>query len=115
MANEDFILKSGSTLHVTSGPWSLVVPLWSAIKMASIGKRENPEIGHILLSSKEVQDAVVLLFPWATYDSIKIYPGLFDEEKYAERARGDYLEIVEKIIEFNLRPFFLTTSSKSTV
>ena len=114
MQQEDFILKSGAKLHMSMGPWEHVVALWSAVKMVSIGKKENPEVGSIILASPEVQKAVRDLFSWATYDSIKIYPGLFDEAKLGDKARMDYLEICERLIEFNLRPFFLMTSSVST-
>lgn len=115
MQNEDFTLRSGAKLHLSSAPWELVVTLWSAIKLATIGQRDNPEVGHLILASSEVQKAVKAVFPWSTYDNLKIYPGLFDEPKeVGERARADYLEICEKLIEFNLRPFFLTTSSGST-
>jgi hypothetical protein len=114
MENADYTLNSGAKLHLSSAPWELVVPLWSAVKTVTIGKTDNPEVGHLILASADVTKCLKELYPWATYDSVKLYPGLFDETKNGEQARGDYLEICEKLIEFHLRPFFLMTSSKST-
>lgn len=114
MQQEDIILKSGAKLHLSSAPWEKVVALWSAVKLVTIGQKENPEVGHLILASPTVQQAVRDVFPWSVYDNLKVYPGLFDEKDIGEKARGDYLEICEKLIEFNLRPFFLMTSSGST-
>ena len=68
----------------------------------------------MILSSPEVQKRVEDLFPWSTYNDLKVYKGLFNEKDIGDAARVDYLEICEKLIEFNLRPFFLMNSSKST-
>lgn len=114
MEQADFTLKSGAKLHLSSGAWEKVVALWSAVKLVTIGKRDEPEVGHIILSSPNVQKAVYEMFQWATYENMQLYSGIFDEQKLGGKARMDYLEICEKIIEFQLRPFFLTTSSPST-
>lgn len=114
MEQADFTLKSGAKLHVSTGQWDRTFTLWAAVKMVTLGQRENPEVGHIILASPDVQKALRELFSVATYDSVVIQPALFDDPKTGNRARGDYLEICEDLLEFHLRPFFLTTSLKST-
>jgi hypothetical protein len=114
MQNEDIILRSGAKLHLSSAPWELVEQLFSAVKMATHGKKDDPEAGSLILASGPCMGAVRALYPWATYDGVKVYQGLFDEVKLGEKARFDSNEIKEKMIEFHLRPFFLKTYSAST-
>ncbi len=114
MRQTDYTLQSGAKLHLSSAPWDKTFDLWSAVKVATLGQRENPEVGHLILASQDVQKCIREVFHWATYDSIKLYVGFFDEPKTADQARGDYLEICEKMIEFHLSPFFFKTSSGST-
>jgi hypothetical protein len=114
MEQGTFTLKSGSKLHLSMGPWELVEKLYSAVKTATHGKRADPEAGSLIIASLECMAAVRELYPWATYDNIKMYSGIFDEPKLADRIRADSMEIKEKMIEFHLSPFFLMTSSAST-
>lgn len=114
MANHDFILKSGAKLHVTTAPFEQSVSLVEVVKKAAVGLSKDMDIGNLALSSPEVRKALYEVFPWATYDSFKLYPGLFDEPKIGDKARGDYFEICARLIEVNARPFFLTISSTST-
>lgn len=114
MQQADFVLRSGAKLHLSTAPWEVVIALWSAVNMSSIKTDDVMKKGLTLISSAEVQRCIKDLFPWATYDAIVMYPGIFDELKMGEQVRGDYLELSEKIMDFQLRPFFLMTSSKST-
>lgn len=114
MANHDFILKSGAKLHITTAPFENAVNLVEVVKRVSAGMDKSLDIADAALASPDVRKAIYEVFPWATYDSLKLYPGLFDEPKIGERARGDYFEICSRLIEVNARPFFLTISSGST-
>lgn len=115
MENKDYTLKSGAKLHISDASWDKVVPLWSAVKLITIGSRlPQEEIGHMILASTEVQRCMQDLYPFCTYENIQIIPALFNDPKYGQPLRGDYLEICEKILEFQLRSFFLRTSSSST-
>lgn len=114
MANFDFILKSGAKLHVTTAPFEPAVSLVEVVKKAAAGMSSDLDVGNVALSSPEVRKALYEVFPWATYEGFKLYPGLFNEPKIGDQARGDYFEICARLIEVNTRPFFLKTSSKST-
>lgn len=113
MENEDFTLRSGAILHLSTGAWSLVVPLWSAVKRVIDDTKGKEDPGSYLLTSEDVQKHLINLYKWATYDSVVIYVGLFDDPKIGDKIRVDQLEIWEKMLDFHLRPFFLMTSSKS--
>ena len=115
MQQDDFILKSGAKLHMSSAAWEKVVDLWSAVKPVTEKYRDNPVMAAgMIMPDPGVQTAVRALFPWATWNNLKVSPQLFDDPKHGDQARMDYLEICEKLLEFNLRPFFLMTYSGST-
>lgn len=116
MENKDYILKSGAKLHISDASWEKVVPLWSAVKLVTLGSTlSQEEIGHLIMASPEVQKRMEDMYPFCTYENIQIIPSLFNDPKYGPALRRDYLEICEKILEFQLRSFFLRTSSSSTV
>lgn len=114
MTNHDFILKSGAKLHVTTAPFEQAVALVEVVQRVSVGMDKQLDVGMAALRSPEVRKAVYDVFSLATYDNIKLYPGIFDEPKIGDKARGDYFEICSRLIEVNARPFFLTISSLST-
>lgn len=114
MQNADFTLRSGAILHLSTAPWEEIVNLWQAVRLITLGETDGAAADAKLMASKDVAAATKQLYPWALYNNVKMYPGLFDEEKIGEQARIDYLEIHGKIIEFQMRPFFLMRSSKST-
>lgn len=114
MTNHDFTLKSGAKLHVTTAPFEQAVALVEVVQRVSVGMDKTLDVGMAALRSPEVRKAVYDVFPWATYDNLKLYPGIFDEPKIGDKARGDYFEICSRLIEVNVRPFFLTISLQST-
>jgi hypothetical protein len=112
--NKDFILKSGAKLHISDASWEKVVPLWSAVKLATLGSTLSPDaMGHLIMASNEVQKRLEDIYAFCTYENIQIIPSLFNDPKYGRALRTDYMEICEKILEFQLRSFFLKTSLSS--
>lgn len=113
MSNHDFTLKSGAILHISMAPFEASIALNEAVMEACKGLSREVEVNEVIRSSSTVRKALYQVFPWTTYNNVKIYPGLFDEPEIGEKARADYYEICSRIVEINARPFFLTISSGS--
>lgn len=112
MANFDFVLKSGAKLHISTAPFEAAVAVYESVKKATIGLDENVDV-DVALSNPEVRKALYGVMPWSLYDTIKVSPALFDDPKDGERARSDYLEICSRLIEANVKAFFLNRPSAS--
>ena len=106
MSNHDFTLKSGAKLHLSTAPFEAAVLLVEAVKKASAGKDPGMDVGDAVLTDPEVRKALYGVFEFITYDNVRVGPGLFDDLKMGERARGDYFEIGAKAIQVNCLPFF---------
>lgn len=114
MKNYDFTLRSGAKLHIDTAPFAQAVNLLEVVRKVASGMDKSLDVGDAALMSPEVRLAIYEVFPWATYDNLKLYPRIFDEVELGEKVRGDYFEICSKLIEVNVQPFFLRISSKST-
>lgn len=114
MQTADITLKSGAILHLSTAPWDQVEALWSAVMHATSGNKEIAKAAHLILASPDVQKALRNVYSWATYNTIQISTALFNDIKIGDALRVDYMEISEKVLEFQLRPFFLMTSLPST-
>jgi hypothetical protein len=114
MSNHDFKLKSGENLHVSTAPFEDAVCLVEAVKSVTLGMDPSSEIDDAILANPNVRKALYPCFALAMWGIHKVSPQLFNDQKVGEKARGDYFEICSKIIEVNMKPFFLTLSSKST-
>lgn len=113
MANVEHTLKSGSVLKITTAPFEAAIALVEAVKAASFGRSATEEVGDIIVFDPGVRKALGAVFDTVLYDQVRVSAGLFDDLKLGERARGDYVEICAKVIEVNVKPFFLMTSSAS--
>lgn len=114
MSNHQFTLKSGSQLQITTAPFEDAVSLVEAVRKATVGVDPSLDLTTVL-TSPEVRKALYPCFRLALYDMAVVSAALFDDPKLGERARGDYFEICTRIMEVNTNPFFLRTSSASTV
>lgn len=111
MSNHTFTLKSLAKLQVTSAPFEDAVALMEAVKRSVNGLDPSLQIDNVVLANPEVRKALYPCFRLALYELVRVGPELFDDPKLGERARGDYFEICSRLIEVNVKPFFLTTSS----
>lgn len=86
----------------------------SGIKIESLNMDADIDMSTILSAvmrldgSEEVNKAIMACLERCTYNSEKITPHLFDDEK----AREDYYEIVIDCVRVNIAPFFKGLASK---
>src|SRR5690348_16192037 len=113
MAIKGFKLKSGVTLQVDTASFEVAIELVEAVKRASIGMDSAKDIGEAVGTDPGVRRAVVAAFPWVLYGTDKMTLELLNDPNKGLRVRGDYFEIMNHIIEVNMRPFFPGTSSGS--
>lgn len=117
MAEQDYVLSSGARLHVTVAPFAdanaLVkalakcakgIPLGSNPMSADVGLLKDVLIEAV--ASPEVDMALKACMGRASYNDMRIVPGLFDDPKAGDQIRQDYYEICWKVIEANCAPFF---------
>lgn len=114
MSNHSFTLKSGVVLQVTTAPFEDAVALVEAIKKLTFGLDPSLEITDVVIFDPQVRKALYAVFPLALYGPTRVSPGLFDDPKEGDRARGDYFEICSHLITVNSKPFFLNPPSAST-
>lgn len=113
MANQEFTLKSGTILKVTSAPFEVAVGLMEAVKRATRGESLELDVTDVALANPDVRKALYPAFDLVLWDTYRVGANLFDHPKVGEKARGDYFEICARVIEVNIKPFFLTISSGS--
>lgn len=122
---KDFTLSSGAKLHVNMAPFRLGAALKNAIAkelrgidMGGVELDSNVFASPALMDkalgiigSKDVEDCIIALYSWATYDGVKLSEELLDDVKIGENIRGDYFEIALKLAEVNCGPFFRSALS----
>lgn len=113
MSNHEFILRSGAVLKITTAPFEIGIALAEAVKDASRGSDPNADIADTVVFNANVRRALYPVFDTVLYENVRVGTALFDDPKYAERVKGDYIEICSRTIEVNVKPFFLRTSSPS--
>jgi hypothetical protein len=114
MKTGSFTLRSGAKLTVTGAPFEAAIALVEAVKRVTVGRDPNEDVGDMIVMNPDVRSALFGVFDTVLYDTVRVTAALFDDPKLGEKARGDYFEICERVIEVNCRPFFLKTSSAST-
>jgi hypothetical protein len=117
MATKEFTLKSGAKLVVTAAPMQDCDALMSALAKCSKGipltdDILRQDITHLkdyfaeAISSPDFKSAIWKCAQRSTYENVRVSQDLFDDPKLEQQARGDYFEILFKIIEVNCAPFF---------
>lgn len=114
----DFTLESGRVLTVSMASFED----GNALRKAIYRCREEHHIPdfssedsiQILLCDDKVEEAIFACAKAAIYAGAKVNRNLFDEPVLKEDARADYFQIVSKIMEVNLKPFFRKVSSASS-
>lgn len=127
MAIRKFTLRSGTVLQVDDmAPFEVCVPIVEVIKKSmrdaarqAAGDRpitevDDSEVGDAVASDPNVRKAVVDVFPWVIYGTDRMSLGLLNDADNGARVRGDYFEIISRVVEVIARPFFPQTSSEST-
>lgn len=111
----EFKLKSGNTLVVSMAAFEDGNALRKSVLriMTKSGMQgfEDESAVQQLLCDDDVERNVFICAKAATYAGAKVDPALFDDPKLKEDARGDYFEIVSRVMGVNLNPFFRTASS----
>jgi hypothetical protein len=111
----DFTLKSGAKLTVSMASFAdgdeLNDSVWECKK--SFIERGLPIdlLAEDYFHNPRVKAAVMNCSKSAIYENAKVDARLFDDPKLGVQARGDLYEIVAKIMEINLNPFFVHASS----
>ncbi len=122
MSDQDFILGSGSKLHVSASSFQDANALRKALLKTAKGIPLSADPLNMDLSvlkdvfieaasSDDVERCLFKCMERASYQDVKLVPSLFDDPKLGEQARGDLLEIYWKIIEVNCGPFFVKAFS----
>lgn len=111
----EFKLKSGNTLAVSVAAFedgnALRKAVTRCMAKAGLDGFESETSVQQLLCDDEVERLMFLCAKAAIYSGAKVDRGLFDDPKLAQQARGDYFEIVARVLGVNLNPFFQTASS----
>lgn len=98
-------LSSGAKLEVTLASFPEGHRLFKAatkeIESLDLEKDTVQKVSCRILTSQEVEDALIPCMGRATYDGKKVNSDLFENAK----IREDYLEVAKEVIGFNLRPF----------
>ena len=112
----DFKLKSGAALTVSMAAFEDGNELRKAVSRcqakAGLDGFGNDSQVQVLLADDEVERRVFACRKSAIYEGAAVNKGLFDDPQLREKARGDFFEIVAKILEVNVNPFFQTVSSE---
>lgn len=113
----EFKLKSGATLVVSMAAFQDGNGLRKAVARSAAVREPGDYIGEAAAQSLLADDGIeIWVFTCAKkaiYEGAKVSADLFDDPKLGAQARGDYFEIVSKILEVNLNPFFVTAFSES--
>lgn len=111
----EFELKSGNKLTVSMAAFKDGNELRKAVIrcMAKSGLDgfESENSVQQLLCDDEVERRMFVCAQKAIYAGAKVNLDLFDDTKLGEAARGDFFEIVARVLGVNLNPFFPTASS----
>ena len=114
----EFTLKSGAKLVASMAAFEDGNELRKAVArcMAKAGLDGfgTDTAVQALMADDEVERRVFACGNAASYCGAKVNRALFDNADLREKATGDYFEIVAKLLEVNLNPFFRTASSAST-
>lgn len=110
-------MKSGVKFVITEAGFgdahALLTALLAEAKGVQLG--ENPmdmdvsvlkDIAIGAVTSKAVNEAMWKCLQKASYDGVRVEPGLFDDPKIGSAARSDYFEMAWECIRVNCGPFF---------
>lgn len=115
----EFVLGSGNKLVVSMSPFSdgneLRKSVSRCMTRCNIKEIAKDESVLQLMSDDDVEKWIFVCAKASTYNGIKVNRDLFDDPKLSVQARGDFFEIVSKIMEVNLNPFFHQASSASSI
>lgn len=108
---QEYKLPSGAKLRITLAPFKEGKELYQAIlkefKSLKVSEKDQIDVNMFkdifctLLSSNEIESAILKCAERCLYDNSKINDETFEDEN----ARQDYIETLYLIAEANIRPF----------
>lgn len=117
LRSEEFTLRSGTVLKISTPPFEKAISLIEAMKAVTKSLSEEAresEVDQALFASAKVRAAVFQVSDTALWGIHRVTPQLMDDAKVGLQARSDYFEIVARVCTFVSKDFFLTTPSSST-
>lgn len=113
----EFELKSRNKLIVSMAAFEdgndLRKAVMRCMAKAGLDGFQSEEAVQQLLCDNDVERLMFSCAQAAIYAGAKVDKKLFDDPKLAEDARGDYFEIVSRVLGVNLNPFFRQASLQS--
>lgn len=101
-------------LQITTAPFEIAVGVVEAVKKATEGMSLELDAGDAALSDPLVRKALYGAFPFTLWGIYPVGDALFNDPKLGDKARSDYFEICSRVMEVNMKPFFLNISSESS-
>ena len=113
----EFKLKSGNTLTVTEAQFEDGIKLRDAVKKCLEGGKllglSDADASARIVDDVTVRELFFVCAKAATYEGAKVDRKLFDDAKLKAAARGDFDEIVSKVLEVNVNSFFPQVRTES--
>lgn len=114
---QEFDLKSGNKLVVSEAAFEDGIRLRDAVKKCLEAGRllgfSDQEASRRLVDDLAVRELFFVCAKAATYSGAKVDRKLFDDPQLRVAARGDFDEIVSKVLEVNVNSFFLQAPTAS--
>lgn len=113
----EFDLKSGNKLVVTEATFEDSIRLRDAVKKCLEGGKllglSDEDSSRRIVDDVTVREFFFVCARAATYSGAPVNRKLFDEPSLKVAARGDFDEIVSKVLEVNVNSFFPRAPSAS--
>ena len=107
---QEFKLKSGNILVVSEAPFEDGIRLRDAVKKCLEGGKllglSDADASARIVDDVTVRELFFVCAKAATYAGAKVDRKLFDDAALKVAARGDFDEIVSKVLEVNVNSFF---------
>ncbi len=107
---QEFDLKSGNKLVVSEAAFEDGIRLRDAVKKCLEGGKllglSDEDASKRIVDDLAVREMFFTCAKAATYAGAKVDRKLFDDPKLKAAARGDFDEIVGKVLEVNVNSFF---------
>ena len=108
-------LKSGNKLVLNVASFEKANALRKSITRF-IETHQGVNISNAFIySDDDVEKNLFECCAFGVYNGAKINPSLFDDIKLGSEARKDMIEIFDKVVEVNVKPFFQQASSESPI